>query len=109
MARSSRAPQGHRDVDSDCHFSMTNADIQILIAQARSEADNPAFKVCTCHSRSFARRPSVLVKGPAPPYCLFSSCVKAVANLSWDANRLISQCMKLSMSARRWVETRLTT
>ena len=25
--------------------SMTNTDIQLLVAQARSEADNPAFKV----------------------------------------------------------------
>jgi hypothetical protein len=25
---------------------MSNTDIQLLVAQARSEADNPAFKVC---------------------------------------------------------------
>jgi hypothetical protein len=28
-----------------CRHSMSNTDIQLLVAQARSEADNPAFKV----------------------------------------------------------------
>lgn len=26
--------------------SMSNTDVQLLVAQARSEADNPGFKVC---------------------------------------------------------------
>lgn len=28
------------------HASMTNENVELLVAQARNEADNPAYKVC---------------------------------------------------------------
>jgi hypothetical protein len=31
--------------------SMSNTDVQLLVAQARNEADNPGFKVC--HNEDF--------------------------------------------------------
>ena len=66
--------------------SMTNTDIQLLVAQARSEADNPAFKVwrpihvSRCAAALSQRRDSR------------NGGVGLAANSPSELHRLISQC-----------------
>lgn len=75
------------EADVNGHPSMTDAEIQLLIAQARSEANNPAFKVCWGATLLWLAVLSQLIG-----FFQKARCVEGVANPRRNANRLTFQC-----------------
>jgi hypothetical protein len=56
-------------LDADRLSRMSIQNVQVFIAQARQEADNPAFKVCGLDQES--QHVAECVAGLLPPICLY--------------------------------------